>query len=100
MTITAPDWTARDRYGVPLAARRPLAESLAHDAAQSTREESRWTGHKRRADALKLTTDNDTHRRYTVTTEDGEPLATVAGIHAVYEYAEAYGLESYRYVVA
>ena len=55
---------------------------------------------KMRAEAFKLTTDNDTNRRYMITTLDGEPLATVAGIHAVWEYAEAFGLESYRYVSA
>ena len=53
---------------------------------------------KMRAEAFKLTTDNDTNRHYMITTLDGEPLATVAGIHAVWEYAEAFGLESYRSV--
>ena len=36
------DWTTRDRWGVPLAARRPLAESLARAASQDTREAARW----------------------------------------------------------
>ena len=53
---------------------------------------------KQRAAVHKRHTVNDTSRRYTVTTVDGEPLATVNGIHAVWEYAEAYGLESYRYI--
>ena len=36
------DWTTKDKYGVPLAARRPLAESRAREASQETREAARW----------------------------------------------------------
>jgi hypothetical protein len=42
---------------------------------------------------------NDDRRHYTVCTADGEPLACVVGIHAVYEYAEDLGLETYRYIL-
>lgn len=41
---------------------------------------------------------NDQSHRYTITTADGEPLATVNGIHAVWEYAEDFGLDNYRFI--
>ena len=41
---------------------------------------------------------NDQSRRYAITKVDGEPLAIVNGIHAVWEYAEDFGLEAYHYV--
>jgi hypothetical protein len=42
---SAADWTTRDKWGVPLAAKRTPAESRAHDEAQHTREASRWANH-------------------------------------------------------